>query len=212
MNPKVDEFLNEASNWQDEMKLLRTIALDCGLTEEYKWKQPCYTFQKSNVAIISGFKEYCVLSFFKGSLLRDTNGILTSPGEHSQATRMIQFANFKRVIELEPIIKAYLFEAIEIEKAGLKVKFKKTSEFAVPKELQYKLNNDVAFKRAYEALTPGRQRGYILYFSAPKQSQTRISRIEKSTQRIFDGMGLNDCVCGLSKRKPRCDGSHKHSK
>jgi uncharacterized protein YdeI (YjbR/CyaY-like superfamily) len=212
MNPKVDEFLNEASNWQDEMKILRTIALDCGLTEEYKWKQPCYTFQKSNVAIISGFKEYCVLSFFKGSLLRDTNGILTSPGEHSQATRMIQFTNFKRVIELEPIIKAYLFEAIEIEKAGLKVKFKKTSEFAVPTELQYKLNNDVAFKRAYEALTPGRQRGYILYFSAPKQSQTRISRIEKSTQRIFDGMGLNDCVCGLSKRKPRCDGSHKHSK
>ncbi len=212
MNPKVDKFLNEATNWQEEMKLLRKIALDCGLTEEYKWMHPCYTFQRSNVVLIHGFKEYCALLFYKGALLKDTENILIQQTENVQSGRQIRFLNIDEIIKLESTIKAYIFEAIEAEKAGLKIEMKKTSEFAVPEELQNKLDNNPAFKTAFESLTPGRQRAYLLHFSTPKQSKTRVARIEKYEQRIFDGKGINDCVCGQSRRLPSCDGSHKSVK
>jgi uncharacterized protein YdeI (YjbR/CyaY-like superfamily) len=190
-DPKVDAFLSRAKKWQEEFKKLRKIVLDCGLTEELKWRLPCYTFQKSDIAIIQGFKEYCALMFFKGALLKDANGILVRPGE-TQAARQLRFTNVREIVEMEPILKAYIHEAIELEKAGLKVDFKKTTEYRIPEEFQNKLDEIPALKTAFEALTPGRQRAYILYFSAPKQSKTRESRVEKYMQQIFDGKGLND--------------------
>ena len=192
MNPKVDEFISKAKKWQEELKELRRIILDCQLTEELKWGQPCYTFQKKNIVIISGFKEYCALSFFKGALLKDANGILNKPGENTQAARLIRFTNVREIVEMEPILKAYLNEAIEVEKAGLKVDFKKTTDFIIPEEFQKKLDEIPALKTAFDALTPGRQRAYILYFSAAKQSKTRASRVEKYMQQILDGKGLHD--------------------
>ncbi len=205
MNPKVDTYLIEGCGrcplggtpdckvlpWVEEIKALRKILLECGLTEDLKWKVPCYTYQNKNVLILSAFKEYCAISFFKGSLLTDTQHTLTKPGENSQAARLIKFTNTKEIPEMEPIIKAYVYEAIEVEKAGLKVAFKKNPE-PIPAELQQKLDEDPTFKSAFEALTPGRQRGYILYFSAPKQSKTRISRIEKYKQKILEGKGFHD--------------------
>jgi uncharacterized protein YdeI (YjbR/CyaY-like superfamily) len=190
-NPKVDAILSRAKKWQEEFKKLRKIVLDCGLTEELKWRLPCYTFQKSNIAIIQGFKEYCALMFFKGALLKDANGILVRPGE-TQAARQLRFTNVREIVEMEPILKAYIHEAIELEKAGLKVGFKKTTEYKIPEEFQSKLDEIHALKIAFEALTPGRQRAYILYFSAPKQSKTRESRVEKYMQQILNGKGLND--------------------
>src|SRR5207248_11328948 len=178
-NPKVDIFFIKAKKWQKELAKLRMIILDCGLTEELKWGQPCYTFQKSNIVLIHGFKEYCALLFFKGALLKDANGILIQQTENVQAARQIRFTNVREIVEMEPILKAYIDEAIEVEKAGLKVNFKKTAEFKIPEELQNKLDKTPALKRAFAALTPGRQRGYMLYFSAPKQSKTREARIEK---------------------------------
>ena len=192
MNPKVDVFLSKAKKWQEEMKKLRMIILDCGLTEELKWGKPCYTFEKSNIVLIHGFKEYCALLFFKGALLKDANGILIQQTENVQAARQIRFTNVREIVEMEPILKAYIYEAIEVEKAGLKVNFKKTTEFNIPEEFQNKLDEIPALKKAFDALTPGRQRGYILYFSAPKQSKTRESRIEKCMQQILNGKGLND--------------------
>jgi uncharacterized protein YdeI (YjbR/CyaY-like superfamily) len=192
MNPKVDIFLSKAKKWQEEFKELRTIVLDCGLTEELKWRAPCYTFQKSNVVIIQGFKEYCALMFFKGALINDTDGILIRPGKHTQAGRQIRFTNTREIIEMEPILKAYIYQAIEVEKAGLKVKLKKTTEYIIPEEFQNKLDETPALKTAFDALTPGRQRAYLLYFSTPKQSKTRESRVENYTQQILDGKGLND--------------------
>src|SRR6267154_1523730 len=191
MNPKVDEYLRKAKKWQKETEKLRMIILDCGLTEEFKWGKPCYTFQKSNVVIIQGFKEFCALMFCKGVLLNDPNGILKKPGENTQAARQIRFTNVREIVEMEPILKAYIYEAIEVEKAGLKVNFKKNPE-PTPEELQNKLDEIPALKSAFEALTPGRQRGYILYFSAPKQSKTRQSRVEKCRQQILNGKGFND--------------------
>ncbi len=190
MNPEVDVFLSEAKKWQEEMEKLRTIILDCGLTEELKWGKPCYTFQENNIVIIQGFKEYCALMFFKGALLNDPNGILKKPGEH-QAARQIRFTNVREIAEMEPILKAYIYEAIEVEKAGLKVNFKETSDFIIPEEFQKKLDEIPALKTAFGALTPGRQRAYILYFSAPKQSKTRESRVEKCMHQILNGKGLN---------------------
>ena len=189
MNPKVDGFLRRAKKWQEEMKKLRRISLGCGLTEELKWGKPCYTFQNSNIVIIQGFKEYCALMFFKGALLSDPNGILKEFGW--QAARRIPFTNVREIVEMEPILKAYINEAIEAEKAGLKVNFKKNPE-PIPEEFQNKLDKIPALKTAFEALTPGRQRGYILYFSAPKQSKTRESRVEKCMRQILNGKGLND--------------------
>ena len=187
MNPKVDEYLRKAKKWQKEMKKLRRISLDCGLTEELKWGKPCYTFQQSNIVIIQGFKEFCALLFCKGALLNDANGILKKFGW--QAARRIPFTNVREIVEVEPILKTYIYEAKE--KAGLKVTYKKNPE-PIPEELQKKLDEVPALKAAFAALTPGRQRGYILYFSGAKQSKTRESRIEKCMQQILKGKGLDD--------------------
>jgi uncharacterized protein YdeI (YjbR/CyaY-like superfamily) len=192
MDPKVDEFVREAKTWQDEFKKLRRIVLNCGLTEELKWGKPCYAFERTNVVIIHGFKEYCALLFCKGALLKDAHRILIQQTENVQAARQVRFTNVRQIVELEPILKVYIHEAIEVEKAGLKVKFKMTSEFAVPEEFQNKLDEAPALKKAFHALTPGRQRGYLLYFSAPKQSKTRESRVEKCMPLILKGKGLND--------------------
>jgi uncharacterized protein YdeI (YjbR/CyaY-like superfamily) len=191
-NPKVDFFFSKAKQWQEEFEKLRTIILDCGLTEELRWGKPCYSFQESNVVLIHGFKEYCALLFMKGTLLKDPEGILIQQTANVQAARQIRFVNVREIAKLASILKAYISEAIEVEKAGLKVIYKKTSDFKTPEEFTYKLNKMPALKTAFEALTPGRQRGYLLYFSGPKQSKTRESRIEKCIPLIFDGLGLND--------------------
>jgi len=190
-NLKVDAVLRRADKWQEEFEALRKIALDFPFTEELKWYQPCYTFEKKNVVLIHGFKEYCALLFFKGALLKDPRHILATPGQH-QAARQIRFANLREIVKMKPAVKAYINEAIEVEKAGLKVKLKKTADFKIPEEFKDKLNEVPALKTAFEALTPGRQRGYIFHFSQPKQSQTREARVEKCTRQILDGKGLND--------------------
>ena len=192
MNPKVDFYFNKAKTWREESKKLRTILLDCGLTEELKWGKPCYTFQESNVVIMQGFKEYCALLFCKGALLKDAGGILIPQTENVQAARQLRFTNVREIVEMEPILKAYLHEAMEVEKDGLKVTYKKTSEFKVPEEFQNALKEFPALKAAFKALTPGRQREYLLYFSAPKQSKTREARVEKCMEQILKGKGLND--------------------
>lgn len=210
MNPKVEEFLSKAKKWKEEFEKLRNIVLDCELTEEFKWMHPCYTFEKKNIVLIHGFKEYCALLFHKGALLQDAHGILIQQTENVQAARQIRFTNVQEIVEMETILKAYIYEAIEVEKAGLEVNFKKNTEFIIPEELQNKFDEIPALKTAFEALTPGRQRAYILYFSQPKQSKTRESRVEKCMQKILNGKGLNDCTCGLSQKQPSCDGSHKY--
>jgi len=192
MNPKVDWFFSKETKWQKEYEKLRTIILDCGLNEELKWGCPCYTFGKSNIVLIHGFKEYCALLFFKGALLNDPNGILIQQTENVQSARQVRFTNIQEIVKMERILKAYIYEAIEVEKAGLKVKLKKTSEYKIPEEFQKQLDKKPALKKAFEALTPGRQRAYIFYFSQPKQSKTRELRIEKTKEQILDGKGLND--------------------
>ncbi|SHF70255.1 Uncharacterized conserved protein YdeI, YjbR/CyaY-like superfamily, DUF1801 family [Arenibacter palladensis] len=193
MNPKVvDRFLDRAKKWKPEMTLLREICLDCGLTEEFKWMHPCYTFQGKNVVLIHGFKEYCALLFHKGVLLKDTHNILIQQTENVQAARQLRFTSLQEIIDLKPTIKAYIFEAIEVEKAGLEVTLKKTSEFNMPDELKEALDNNPDLKAAFHSLTPGRQRGYLLYFSQAKQSATRANRVEKYIPKILQGKGLND--------------------
>jgi uncharacterized protein YdeI (YjbR/CyaY-like superfamily) len=192
MNPKVYEYLSKAKKWKQEYEKLRNIVLDCELTEEFKWMHPCYTFEKKNIVLIHGFKEYCALLFHKGALLQDAHGILIQQTENVQAARQIRFTNVQEIVEMETILKAYIYEAIEVEKAGLEVNFKKNTEFIIPEELQNKFDEIPALKTAFEALTPGRQRAYILYFSQPKQSKTRESRVEKCMQKILNGKGLND--------------------
>ena len=191
-NSKVDFYFDKAEKWRGELAILRRIILDCPLNEELKWGKPFYTFEQSNILVIWSFKDHCALGFCKGALLTDTKGILSQIGENTQAARKIRFENVQQIAEMEAILKAYIHEAIEAEKAGLEVKYKETSEFIVPEELQRKLDEAPAFRAAFEALTPGRQRGYLLYFSAPKQSKTRASRIENCMPQIFDGKGLND--------------------
>jgi uncharacterized protein YdeI (YjbR/CyaY-like superfamily) len=192
MNPKVDFFFNKAKQWQEEYEKLRMIALNCGLTEELKWGCPCYTFNKQNIVLIHGFKEYCAYLFFKGALLNDANGILIQQTENVQSARQIRFTNVLEIGEMEATLKTYIYEAIEVEKAGLKVEFKKTKDFAVPAEFQDKLNQISALKTAFEALTPGRQRGYLFYFSQPKLGKTREARVEKYMPQILNGKGLDD--------------------
>lgn len=192
MNPKVDFYFTKAKQWQEELKKLRTIILDCQLTEELKWGAPCYTLQNSNIVLIHVFKEYCALLVFKGALLKDAKGILIQQTKNVQAARQIRFTSVREIVQMESILKAYICEAIEVEKAGLKVNLKKTTEFIIPEEFQTKLDEIPALKTAFYALTPGRQRAYILYFSAPKQSKTRVSRVEKYIQQILDGKGLDD--------------------
>jgi uncharacterized protein YdeI (YjbR/CyaY-like superfamily) len=192
MNTKVDEFLSKAEKWKEEYEKLRNIVLDCELTEEFKWMHPCYTFDKKNIVLIHGFKEYCALLFHKGALLKDAHGILIQQTENVQAARQIRFTNVQEIVEMETILKAYINEAVEVEKAGLEVSFKETKEYIIPEELQNKFNEIPALKTAFESLTPGRQRAYILHFSGPKQSKTRESRIEKYMKQILNGKGLND--------------------
>ncbi|HAW26887.1 MAG TPA: hypothetical protein DCY03_02035 [Planctomycetaceae bacterium] len=208
MNPDVEIYLNKARLWQEELVTLRTIVVDTPLTEEYKWRAPCYTFQKKNIVLIGAFKDNCVLSFFKGALLKDPLDILTKPGENTQAARVVRFTSLQEIIELEPVLKAYIEEAIEVEKAGLKVAVKKEAE-PVPAEFQKKLDESPALQTAFAALTPGRQRAYLMHFSAAKQSQTRMNRVEKYIPQILAGKGIHDCTCGLSQKLPACDGSHK---
>jgi uncharacterized protein YdeI (YjbR/CyaY-like superfamily) len=192
MNPKVDWYFTEAKKWQEELEILRIIVLDCQLTEELKWGVPCYTFGQNNIVLIHVFKKYRAILFFKGVLLKDANGILVQQTKNVQSARQIRFTNAREIVERQPVVKAYVHEAVEVEKAGLEVDFKKTTEFAVPEELQHQFDEIPELKAAFEALTPGRQRGYILHFSAPKQSQTRASRVEKYTPHILNGIGLND--------------------
>jgi uncharacterized protein YdeI (YjbR/CyaY-like superfamily) len=191
-NSKVDAFLRNAQKWREEFRELRRMLLECGLSEELKWGKPAYTLEDKNIVLIQGFKEYCALLFFKGALLKDANHILTKMGENTQAARQVRFRSLREIAELKPILKNYVKEAIGVEKAGLKVEFKKASEFAIPEEFQKKLNATAALKAAFKSLTPGRQRGYLIYFSKPKQSQTRESRIEKCAPQILKGKGLND--------------------
>ena len=192
MNPKVDFFFTKAKSWQEEFKLLRAIVLDTGLKEELKWGQPCYMYEKKNIVLIHGFKDYCALLFFKGALLKDKKGILIQQTENVQAARQIRFTNVSEIDKLKAAIKAYIYEAIEVEEAGLKVEFKKTDDFKIPEEFEAKLKKMPALKKAFYALTPGRQRAYIFHFSSAKQSKTRESRIEKYMPKILDGKGMDD--------------------
>jgi uncharacterized protein YdeI (YjbR/CyaY-like superfamily) len=206
LNPQVDPYFSagcgrcplggtpqcKVHRWPAELEALRRIVLDCGLTEALKWGVPCYTFDHKNIAIVSAFNDYCALSFFKGALLEDTHGILHKPGEHSESGRLIKFTNLRDILEMEPILQEYLYEAVEIEKAGLKVTYKKPEELPMPEELRQMLETLPEFKAAFFALTPGRQKGYLLHFLAPKQSVTRTARIEKCVQRILEGKGVND--------------------
>ena len=191
-NPKVDIFLGKAKKWQAEFEKLRQIVLDCGLTEEFKWMHPCYTFQGGNIVLIHGFKEYCALLFFKGALLKDAKGILIQQTENVQSARQIRFSHVREIVKMETTLKAYIKEAVQVEKAGLKVAFKKTVEYKIPAEFQKRLDQDPGLRTAFQALTPGRQRAYLFYFSQAKQSKTRESRIEKCIERILDGLGLDD--------------------
>ena len=209
MNPKVDPYYRKITKWQKEVNLLRTIVLDCLLNEELKWGVPCYTFNNTNILIVHHFKDYCALNFINGALLSDSAKILIQQTKNVQAGRQIRFTNVSEIINQEHILKAYIIEAIEIEKLGLKVVLKKTSDFEVPIEFEQKLHQDELLNNAYESLTPGRQKGYLLYFSQAKQSATRQSRIDNCIPKILKGFGVNDCICGLTKRKPNCDGSHK---
>ncbi|HTE31297.1 MAG TPA: YdeI family protein [Chryseolinea sp.] len=192
MNPKVDWFFTKAKKWREEYDRLRMIVLDCGLTEELKWGCPCYTFENSNIVLIHGFKEYCALLFMKGALLKDAKGILIQQTENVQVARQIRFTNVEEITSMESTLKAYVKEAIKVEKAGVKVPLKKTSEFKMPEEFKNVLDRTPALKKAFHALTPGRQRGYLLYFSSAKQSKTREARIEKSMPQILKGKGLED--------------------
>jgi uncharacterized protein YdeI (YjbR/CyaY-like superfamily) len=191
MNPKVDGYLRKAKQWREEFQALRRIVLDCQLTEDVKWRHPCYTFENKNVVLIHGFKEYCALLFFKGALLTDAKGVLARPG-HTQAARQIRFTSVRQIVEMEPILKAYVREAIEVEKSGSKVKLKKTADYDIPEEFKSKLKEIPKLKAAFKALTPGRQKAYILYFSAAKQPATRESRVKKCMRQILQGKGLDD--------------------
>ena len=190
-NPKVDGFLRKSKSWQKEFAQLRRIVLECELTEDVKWRHPCYTFQEANIVLIHGFKEYCALLFFKGALLKDKQSILIQQTKNVQAARQIRFTSVQQIIKLEPVVKAYIRQAIEVEKAGLKVELKKNPE-PIPQELQSKFDEMPALKTAFAALTPGRQRAYILHFSAAKQPKTRESRVEKCMEKILNGKGLDD--------------------
>jgi len=191
-NPKVDWFFDKTTQWQKEYQKLRAIVLDCNLVEELKWGQACYTFEKTNIVLIHGFKEYCALLFMKGALLKDKKKILIQQTENVQAARQIRFTSLKEIVKMEKTLKAYIYEAVEVEVAGLKVPLKKTAEFKMPEEFKVRLDKNGALKAAFEALTPGRQRGYLLYFSSAKQSRTREERIEKYMKQILSGKGLED--------------------
>jgi uncharacterized protein YdeI (YjbR/CyaY-like superfamily) len=209
MNPEVDNFIAKAKHWPAELEALRAIVLECGLEENLKWKQPCYAYKGTNVMIMGEFKRACIINFFKGALLQDAEGLLHKPGENTQATRMFEFTSVQEILSLKATIKAYIFEAIAIEENGLKVEMKDNTKLEMVDELVEIFKENKALKTAFEELTPGRQRAYHIHFSGTNNPKTRIDRIEKYTNRILNGKGFNDCVCGLSKKMPGCDGSHK---
>lgn len=209
MNPQAEEFYQNAKQWREEYYALREIALECQLQEEFKWMHPCYTSGGKNIIIIHGFKEYCGISFVKGSLLKDTEKILQMPGKNTQSGRILKFTSVEEIKNATATIKAYIFEAIEIEAQGLQVKYDKPEDMDFPEELTEAFSVDENFENAFRNLTPGRQKGYLLHFNGAKQSQTKVDRINKYYDRILDGKGIRDCICGLSKRLPNCDGSHK---
>jgi uncharacterized protein YdeI (YjbR/CyaY-like superfamily) len=192
MNPKVDWFFDKETQWQKEYQQLRTLILDCGLAEELKWGCPCYQYEGTNVVLIHGFKEYCALLFFKGALLNDPNGILIQQTKNVQSARQIRFTSVQEIMKQKATLKAYIYEAVEVERAGLRVKLKKTADFQMPEEFQKKLKKMPSLKKAFEALTPGRQRAYIFYFSQAKLAKTREARVEKYTKQILEGRGLED--------------------
>jgi len=210
MNSELDSFFLKEKIWKSEFNKLRELCLSCNLEETLKWKQPCYMHQKKNILLIGGFKDFISLSFFKGALLKNQEGFLEKPGENSQTVRFFKFTSLKQIIELENTIKAHIFEAIEIEKLGLKVNSVEVTSKDYPVELVEIFQLNPKFHNAFEALTSGRQRGYLLHFNAAKQSATKTIRIEKYIPRILNSKGINDCVCGQSKRMPNCDGSHKN--
>ena len=211
MNKKVDAFISKLKTWKAEMEALRAILHEFPLTEELKWGKPCYTFENSNIIIIQGFKEYCGLLFFKGALLKDAKGLLVKPGENTQGGRLIKFKTVQEITKLKAPIKSYIKEAIEVEKLGLKIE-PMDKELVLPDELLAIFKKNAPFKKAFNALTPGRQRAYNMFFTAAKQSATRETRIEKYKKQILDGKGINDCTCGLSLKMPYCDGSHRQLK
>jgi uncharacterized protein YdeI (YjbR/CyaY-like superfamily) len=210
MSSTVDVFFNTAKQWRDEMSAFRAILLDCNLTEELKWGKPCYMSEGKNIIILQPFKGYCALGFFNGALLKDDKHLLVKPGENTQGGRQIRFTQLQEIIKMKDTLKSYIIEAIKAEKAGLKVEPVDPTKIIFSDELKYVLGKNAAFKKAFSALTPGRQRAYNMFFSAPKQSKTRETRIEKYMNQIMDGKGINDCTCGLSKKMPYCDGSHKY--
>ena len=209
MKPQVDRYIEDSANWRSELEKLRELLLSCDLTEDWKWSAPCYTHGGANVALLGELKQCCVLSFPKGALLADGGGLLQRPGPNTQAARVIRFTSVDEIVGREDVLRSYLLEAMTLEETGAKVEYKKEQDPA-PEELEKKLAADPELKSAFEALTPGRQRAYILHFSSAKQSATREARIDKCRQRILCGMGLNDCTCGHTRRPPGCDGSHKH--
>ena len=209
MNPKVDTFLLNVKKWREELTVLRSIVMDSGLGEELKWGAPCYVHEQANVMIIQGFKDYFALMFFKGALMKDPQNLLHKPGENTQLGRQIRLTSMDEMLGQEEVLRAYIQHAIEVEKAGEKVAVKKTEEYAVPLELEESFAENSELQHAFYGLTPGRQRAYLLHFAEAKQSATRKARIEKYTPRILNGKGILDCWCGLSKRMPTCDGSHK---
>ena len=209
MNEQVNKYINRLEKWQAELTELRKIILDSGLQEDYKWMHPSYSENGKNIVLINKFKDYCAILFHKGALLKDKENILIQQTENTQSARQIRFTDLTEIQELEPIIKEYIKEAVKVERSGIKLQKKKTSDYEIPIELEQKFEENTGFEKAFKNLTAGRQRGYLLHFAKPKQSKTRTSRIENSIVRIFDGYGLTDCTCGLSKRKPNCDGSHK---
>lgn len=212
MNKEVDVYLAKAKKWQKEMHLLRELLLACNLEEAIKWGKPCYTFQGNNVVMIQAFKEHCDLGFFKGALLKDKNGILIKAGENTQAGRQLRFTDINEIEKLSKIIKTYIKEAVNIEKDGIQYQTDSRAEQIHVEELIQLFKKDSALKKAFESLTPGRQRAYLIHFSGAKQAETRIARIQKQTAKILCGKGMNDCTCGLSKRMPNCDGSHNKLK
>ncbi|WP_435415761.1 DUF1801 domain-containing protein [Polaribacter aestuariivivens] len=212
MNEKVNTYLESLKVWQKELTLLREIALNSNLEEDFKWRNPCYIHENKNIFLLFKFKNFCGISFFKGALLKDKSNLLVQQTENMQLVRQLRFENIDDIIKNENLIKAYISEAVEVEKSKIKIKTKKVSDFKFPEELKQIFNENEEFEKAFYSLTPGRQKGYLLYFESAKQSKTKIARIKKYEQRIFNGKGINDCVCGLSKKMPNCDGSHKFIK
>ena len=209
MNTQIDVFFEDLDLWKEELLALRKLILSCGLDEAYKWKHPCYTDRGKNILLIHGFKEYCAIMFMNGALLSDPHQLLVQPTENSQYGRQLRFTSLKEIQGQEAEIKSYIYEAIELERAGKKVEKKALEDYSFPEELKEVFDADEAYQLAFSKLTPGRQKGYLLHFAGAKQAKTKLARIDKNRTRILNGFGLQDCICGLSKRMPNCDGSHK---